>query len=479
MPVSVLGRLRRRPGPARPGLAHRHPIAVGVVFAVVVAAGFGVAFNKHRLLTDIRGGQTISAQFPRDYLLKPYLTSVKIAGVVVGTVTGVQPDAQGAVVSMKVFGDNAGKLGSAPTAQIRLTTLLGGNPYVQLYPGGAPGRPHDRIALARTSVPTYFDNIQDSITPDADNGIRRFIDKNDTALASGGTASLAQTFAEAPATLVPGGQVLQAMQGERAGDLEDLISATAQEDTVLTARLGQIESVVDGLGTFSATLGKESPALQATVAHLPADEAGTLVGLTALSSTLDDLKATAAVSRPTVQQLSQLLVQAQPTLVDAAPVLGRFGPFLADSTPLLDQLVPTATTTTKILDDVNGPTLAHLNGPTTTSANGRPIPGFLSQLTSVEHVELQRPATLYQEVGYVLAGLDSATSFYDQSGHEPEVILGNGPQNNYSAGVSTGSSTNGTYQLGTGCGAEACPASFTPVLQEPGGILPPGDGVTP
>lgn len=461
------------------GRRRRRPITTGIVFVAVVLVGFAVAFNKHRLETDLRSGHTVAVQFPRDYLLKTYLTPVKIAGVAVGTVTGVHHDDQGALVDLKLFGSSIDRLGTAPTAAIRLTTLLGGNVYVQLFPGGSPGRPSGPVPLSRAQVPVYFDNLQDSITPPADSGIRRFITENDGALAAGGTASLRHAFAEAPATLTPAGQVLGAFQGQQPGDLEGLIASTAQEDTVLTAKMGQIESVVDGLGTLSTTLGAESPALQHAIATLPADEAGTQVGLTALNGTLDELDATATVSRPTVQQLSQLLVQAQPTLVDAAPVLDRFAPFLVDATPLLGQLVPTVQSTTKVVTDVEGPVLAHLNGPTTTSADGRPVPGFIPQLLATQKVELQRPATLYQEIGYVLAGLDSATSFYDTSGHLPFVLLGQGPQNDYSAGVHTGSSTNGTYQEGTGCGAEACPASFTPVLREPGGILPVGDGVTP
>jgi phospholipid/cholesterol/gamma-HCH transport system substrate-binding protein len=457
--VSRLPSLRRRQGRRR-----RSPVIAGAVFAVVVLVGFVVAFNKHHIQTDLRSGKTISAEFPRQYLLRKYLTYVKIAGIDVGTITGVSHNAQGALVTMKIFGDNVDKLGTEPTAQIRLTTLLGGNVYVQLYPGGPPGRPDGTIPVSRSSVPVYFDNLQDSITPPADEGIRKFINQNDEALAGGGTTSLGEAFAAAPGALVPGGQDLNALEGEQDGDLTDLIAATAQEDATLTNKLGQIESVVHGLGTFSSTLGTESPALAETIAHLPANEAGTQAGLTALNSILDELDATSAVSRPTVQSLTQLLVQSQPTLVDAAPVLGRLQPFLADATPLLGQLVPTVSSATTVLGDIKGPTLDHLNGPATTSPNGRTIPAFLPELLSTQHVELQRPATLYQEIGYVLAGLDSATSFYDQTGHQSFVILGQGPQNNYNPGVDTGNSTNDTYQHGTGCGNDTCPA---------------GDGVTP
>lgn len=442
----------------------RRPVLVGIVFVVVVLVGFVAAFNKHRILTDLTSGQTVRAEFPRQYLLKPYLTTVKIAGVGVGTVTSVVHEGGGAMVTMKVYGNNIDKLGTAPTAAIRLTTLLGGDPYVQLTPGGSPGHPRGTIPVSRSTVPVYFDNLLDSITPPAQQGIHTFVNQTDLSLSQGGTHSAAAVFAHAPAALAPTGVVLGALEGEQPGDLTRLIADVAQTDTVLTRQTGQIESVVDGLGTLSSTLGTESPALAATIAHLPVDEAGTRAGLAALDSTLSELDATSTVSRPTVQQLTQLLVRAQPTLVDAAPVLAQLNPFLADSTPLLEQLDPTVQSATSVLNDVRGPVLAHLNGPATTSANGRTITPFLPQLVAVQHVELQKPATLYQEMGYVLAGLDSVTSYYDGIGHQAEVILGQGPQGVFEPGVDVGSSSNGTYQQGSGCGAEACS---------------PGGGVTP
>ncbi len=457
----------RRGGSA--ALRRRHPVRIGIAFAVLVALGFVGAFEKHRISTDLHSGRMISAEFSRQYLLKPYLTQVKIAGVVVGTVTGVSHNAGGALVEMKVFGSNSSLLGTAPSAAIRLTTLLGGNTYVQLTPGGFTGVPQGTIPVSRSTVPVYFDNILASITPPAQQGIKKFVNQIDLSLRAGGTQSAAAIFAKAPGALVPTGKVFNALEGQQPGDLTQLIADASQTDTTVTAQMGQIESVVDGLGTFSSTLGQESPALAQTISQLPANEANTQLGLVALDSTLQELDITAGVSRPAVQQLSQLLIQSQPTLVDAAPVLAQLNPFLTDTTPLLAQLVPTVQSATTIVNDIKGPVLAHLNGPATTSPNGRSIPAFLPQLTSIQTVELQRPATLYQEMGYTIAGLDSALALFDGTSHGPEVILGQGPQGAAFAtsGASPANSTNGSYRQGTGCGGppsapNPCPVGVTP-----------------
>jgi phospholipid/cholesterol/gamma-HCH transport system substrate-binding protein len=456
----------------------RHPVIVGIVFFVVVLIGFTAAFNKHRLLTDAKSGHMVTAMFSRQYLLKGFQSPVKIAGVPVGTVTGAKAVAGGAEVSMKIDNADYGKLGTEPTAAIRLTTLLGGNSFVQLAPGGSSGTPRGTIPLSRTTVPVYFDNVLAAITPPAQAGTRQFIDQTAKTLDSGGEQSAEQALANAPGALVPGGQVLNALEGQKAGDLEGVVTSFSQTAQVLTQQMGQIETVVSGLGTVSATLGQESGALATTVADLPTNLRTTNSGLVALTSTLNELDETATPSRPAIQQLSQLLVQAQPTLVDAAPVLSNLDPFLQETDPLLTQLVPTATTGTKVLNDIAGPVLTRLNGPTSTSADGKTLSPILPALTAERSVELQKPATLYQELGYVAAGLDGAASYYNASGHFVPVILGENTDALFGLASTVGQDLGGLTGVrvpsGTAqCSGLACPGTQGTASQTgPAGVIP-------
>ena len=129
--------------PQGPPLRHRHRHPAGDRRAVLRR---GQA-PRH---SDRPGvpGNTVQAQFDRTYLLRVDQTKVKVSGVPVGVVSGLKHDAQGAMVSMKIFGNNAARLGTAPSAQLRIESLLGGINYVQLTPGGGPGRPHQTIPLA-------------------------------------------------------------------------------------------------------------------------------------------------------------------------------------------------------------------------------------------------------------------------------------------------------------------------------------------
>ena len=62
---------------------------------------------------------------------------------------------------MEVDKDIPAKLGTAPTATIRPTTLLGGNYFVDLKPGGDPGEFHDVIPVAHTTLPVELDKLLD------------------------------------------------------------------------------------------------------------------------------------------------------------------------------------------------------------------------------------------------------------------------------------------------------------------------------
>src|ERR1700710_1222886 len=89
------------------GLRGRMPTfstkAIGLlVIGAVLLGGVG-AFSKDRIAPLFPPGDTINAEFSRDYKLVPYKDVVKLAGVRVGEVTGVSKSDRGTtIVSMHV-----------------------------------------------------------------------------------------------------------------------------------------------------------------------------------------------------------------------------------------------------------------------------------------------------------------------------------------------------------------------------------------
>lgn len=430
-------------------------VLIGIVTLLLIVAVFFLGTKRHAIAAALQSGSTYQAEFSRQDLLLPSQTKVKVAGVPVGVVTGLKHNAQGALVSMKIFGSDGKKLGTAPTAALRIGTLLGGINYVQITPGGAPGSPQGIIPLSRTTSPVYIDSVLSSMPPLAQDGAKQFIKQFQQTFAQGGEQSTQDFLANAPAALTPSAGVLNAFQGQTPSTLTDLVASVERTDATVIARQGQIESVVSGLGTFSATLGNQSGALQQTASTLGLDLANARSGLAALDTTLHELDATAGIARPSVQHLGVFLAQSQPTLVTAAPVLAQLDPFLSNTIPLLSQLVPTSTQTTTFLDQINGPVLDRLLNPT---ASGQAI---IPTLNKVQNVADERgldgkPATLYQEIAYAATGLDGVASYYDHAGHYTPVILG------YSAYSLIGPDQSLPNAATDVCGGMVCPGGTSP-----------------
>src|SRR3546814_5956649 len=119
------------------------------------------------LMVSARGGETIHAEFAQSYGLVDGVTKVKLAGLVVGVVTGVEHTDKGtAMVAMKVDREALDSVGSTPTARIVPLTILGGQYSVELHRGGNGTYDGDTIGLARTEMPVEIDRVLEALPSD-------------------------------------------------------------------------------------------------------------------------------------------------------------------------------------------------------------------------------------------------------------------------------------------------------------------------
>jgi phospholipid/cholesterol/gamma-HCH transport system substrate-binding protein len=119
--------------------------AVGIALLLVLLAG---AFTTDRL-PIIGGGQVYKADFTEAAGLQK-MDEVRVAGVKVGKVVGIELDGDHVVVSMRIKG---AELGSLTRAEIKIKTVLG-RKYLALEPDG-DGRldPGTHIPVSRTRAP--------------------------------------------------------------------------------------------------------------------------------------------------------------------------------------------------------------------------------------------------------------------------------------------------------------------------------------
>lgn len=181
LPRIRFGRPRLKP------FRERNPVVVGAVGLTVLALLTFAAFNADSLPL-IGGGDTYSAAFSEAGGLKPG-DEVRIAGVKVGKVEGVDLDGGHVKVTFKVKGHPG--FGTDTGAAIRVKTILGAK-YLALYPKG-PGqlRPGSEIPLGRTV--SAYDVVQ------AFSDLTTTSEKVDTDRLAKALDTLSLTFRDSPA----------------------------------------------------------------------------------------------------------------------------------------------------------------------------------------------------------------------------------------------------------------------------------------
>lgn len=403
----------------KPALARRRPrslFATGVLVLVVAVIVMTVLAFKAPIVTFLRSGETITAEFDRNYQLKAHDTNVKIAGLVVGVVSDVDYTDQGtAMVSMKVDESALEALGPKPSATVAPLTVLGGRYAIALKHGGGPGSfDGGLIPRERTQLPVELDRILESLPRPTRQSLQNVVSKLDGTLASGGKDALRDLVADAPKTLRPSGDVLEAAQGTRPRvDLPQIVSNFHATAAVLSKNDGQLGDIVTSLRDTTAVLAEQSRPLAAGIESLPGTLRATRTGVTDLQATLRKLTATAGKFRPAAKQLDPLLRTLDPVLRDAQPLLRDLRLLMHDARPLVKELVPTVRRGTEVLGHVRGPVLDRVNGPIThtvmnTWRGTGPYEGSGDGM--------QADHKFYEELGYMLANIDRGSMTQDAQG---------------------------------------------------------------
>lgn len=386
---------------------------LGLVFVLVVLVLLVGVFYKPMILATLRPGETVRVEFSRAYKLDVAQSSVKIAGSSVGVVESVGTTGRGtSMVTLKLDRGTRDLLGSAPSALIRPTTILGGRYYVDLRPGGRPGRFTDEvIPLDRAATPVELDEVLSALQPRAIVGLRNTLTEVDQTLRAGGTDALHGFTAAAPAPLAALGPVLAAVRGNQPDtDLARLVGSTDRASAVFIARNGQLSDVVGSLDRTTDALARQSGPLAQGIGNLP----GALVAIdhaaTRVSVTLDKLKATAPLVEPTAEEFDPLMRRMDPVLDGLRPVTDRLPDLMRDARPLVHELIPVSRRGTDVFDDLRGPVLSRVGGPVTRAlytkwkGTGR----FAGSGNNGN--------TLYQEIASMFSNLANSSVEHDQNG---------------------------------------------------------------
>jgi phospholipid/cholesterol/gamma-HCH transport system substrate-binding protein len=288
-------------------LRERNPIIVAIVGLALLAAIGLVTFDSANL-PIIGGGTGYTAYFAEAAGLQAG-NEVRVAGVIVGQVTGVSLAGDKVAVSFKV--KNAW-VGNQSTAAIKIKTLLG-DKFLALDPQGTqPQNPGQPIPLSRTTSP--YDVTQ------AFQGFGQEVTHiNTTQLAK----SL-ETFAAAFATTPP--YVRSALRG-----LASVSQAVASRDAQVTRLLASAKNVTGTLASESATFAKLLGDGNLFLAELQQRQAaihslltGTQALATQVSGLINDNQAQLTPTLRALDQVTTLLEQNQANLTKALALAGPY-----------------------------------------------------------------------------------------------------------------------------------------------------------
>ncbi|MEJ7875099.1 MAG: MlaD family protein [Solirubrobacterales bacterium] len=335
----------------------RGPVPLGIALVVLLAVASYFAYVKDNPFSD---GYQLNATFENAATLRS-TAPVRIAGVNVGKVTGIESEGDAAKVTFSVS-ETGLPIHEDATIEIRPRLFLEGNFFLELHPG-TPSAPElesgDDIPITQTATAVQLDEVLAALDSDTRLNLQRLLEGYGTGLTyepepaddvgqdsdvAGETAaeSLNDAFAYGADAGRDSAIVQDALIGERPGDLSGLIKAQSDVFGELETVEEDLQDLITNFDTTAGALAQESANLRLTLAELAPTLEEAEPSLAALNGALPPLRTLARELEPSLRELPETidvglpwLDQAQLLLRDSE--LGGTARDLRASTPFLAQ----------------------------------------------------------------------------------------------------------------------------------------------
>ena len=346
-----------RGGRRRPRVSNRAAAVIAIVviaFVCYVVFGGSLPFQSSPFVLRAVFTANTNLHIP---------SPVRIAGVEVGQVTGVQRirgSGSAGVVTMQIDSDGL-PIHADATAAIRSRLFLEGNFYVALEPG-SPGTPTLQsgatLPAANTAGPVQLDRILSALNAPARQSLQTLVQGLGAALnapAAGGTGAegLNQALKYSAGAFEASAIVNQALLGQQPHDLSGAVSGTSKVFGALASSHTQLASLVSSFDATMAVLASHQQSLQQTLAALPgllrsADSADD-----ALDASFGPTQAFAADLLPGARRLGPTVSAAIPWLAQLTALVGpgELGALISDLKPAIRPTTALLKPTAALLDE--------------------------------------------------------------------------------------------------------------------------------
>jgi phospholipid/cholesterol/gamma-HCH transport system substrate-binding protein len=338
----------------RRGTSMRSRVLVGALAVLIIALGTYLAFAKSIPFTS--QGYTLSAVFENPATIKKD-SPVRIAGVNVGKVTGVEREGDMAKVTFTVD-DEGQPVHSDATVEVRPRLFLEGNFFIDLHPG-SPSAPElasgTTLPATQATVAVQLDQVLTALQAPERKNLQDLLIGFGTALTHEPTPaedagqdpdvqgesaaeSLNDTFSYGGDAGRTSAIVNEAFLGTEPHDLSKLIESNRRIFGALLSREEQLKDLLTNFNIFTGALADESANLSETVRLLaPTLEFGE-TSLANLNASFPQLRAFAIEAQPGVLELPDTIAAGEPWLEQANPLLserelGGLAELLRQSTP--------------------------------------------------------------------------------------------------------------------------------------------------
>ena len=316
----------------------RNPLPIGAIGLGLIGLLLFSAFNAQNLPL-IGSGDAYHAAFTEAGGIRKD-DDVRIAGVRVGKVTGIELENAHVRVDFKITGDAA--FGPQTSASIRMKTLLG-QKYVALVPAGAGQLPQDsEIPLARTVSSYDIVNAFSDLTTTTE--------RIDTGQLAGSLDVMAQEFRDSPAQVklaLNGMSRLSQTIASRDEGLRTLLTRANRVSATVASRNGTTAKLINDADLLLVELQARREAIH-TLFTNTSDLAIQITGLVrdnraALKPALDQLTGVLAVLTSHQRDLDKIIAEMAPFTRVYANTLGTgrwFDTYVANLTVPVGVLKP-------------------------------------------------------------------------------------------------------------------------------------------
>jgi ABC-type transporter Mla subunit MlaD len=363
-------RRRKRLFDIEPGKYKPKLVRNGAIFTAFILVFLYVIYTKPSVPLLSSSGTTVKAELAYAANVRPGYTPVRVLGVDVGQVTGVEraPSGRGVRITLAIDDGKGVHVKQDATINWRWRTLLGRNMYVDLNPGSAsaPALGDRVIPRSQTTSQVELDQAIEPLDATGRQALQTMIDQFDAGFADPRAVSQTiQNFAPSMRNLAAG---LPGLRGTVPGDLPALVRSTSRAMGALASDEAALGGLIDSGAIALGVTAARRIDLGSIVDRAPSALAQTQATMARLRITLDTLDPIAGRLRPGARKLERSATLAQVALSAATPLLSDLKPTLAAIRPSVTALgsaaragVPVIRSLTPTLDRTTNSVLPFLN----------------------------------------------------------------------------------------------------------------------